>query len=136
MPAQSLYILDTVYKSNLIEVQVLFAFLLQHQRVVDRFRRDVGMMQELGCAEEEGQELVVVEAPDAVGARGLEVVSFLDAAHEAQVCGEDDQGQGGERGWGEVAQSIEAEEPEEEVEFVARTVVDALAVAEGVAEIC
>ena len=66
------------------------------------------MVQELCCTEEEGKELVVVEAPDAVGARGFEVVCFLDAAHEAQVGGEDDEGEGGEGSRGKVAESIEA----------------------------
>lgn len=38
---------------------------------------------ELCGTEEEGEEVVVVEAPDAVAACRFEVVCLLDCAHEA-----------------------------------------------------
>lgn len=41
---------------------------------MDAAGSEVGVVEELGGAEEEGEEVVVVEAPDAVGAGGFEVV--------------------------------------------------------------
>lgn len=51
---------------------------------------------ELGGAEKEGEEVVVVETPDAVGAGRFEIVCFLQAAHEGDVSGEYDEGERGE----------------------------------------
>lgn len=56
------------------------------------------MRGELAGAEEKGQEVVVVEAPDAVGAGGLEVVGFLEAAHQVEVAGKEDEDEVGESG--------------------------------------
>lgn len=115
MPAEAVDVLDAVDVAHLVEVQEVCAFFFQDERVVDCFGRDVRVVQELACAEEEGEELVVVEAPDAVAARGLEVVCALDAAHEAEVRREDLQCESRERRLWEEREPVEAEEPEEEV---------------------
>ena len=102
VPAQTLDVLDTIDKRDLVEVHVIRPLFFEHELVVDALGRDVRVVQELGRAEEEGEELVVVQAPDAVRARGLEIVCALDLAHEAQVRGQDDEGERGEgRGWEE-----------------------------------
>ena len=44
---------------------------------MDAQRADIRMMQQLRGAKEEGQEMVVVQAPDAVRARGLKIVGAL-----------------------------------------------------------
>ena len=49
----------------------------------------VDIILELRGAVEEGQVLVVVEAPDAVGARWLQEIIRLNAAHENEVPLED-----------------------------------------------
>lgn len=93
------------------------------------------MVEELGCSKEKREEVVVVEAPNAVGAGGFEVVCTLDLAHEGDVAREDEEGDGGESRGREEGEAIEAEEPDEEVEFVAGAVVDTGAVTEGVVEV-
>lgn len=40
---------------------------------------------ELGCAEQEGKEVVVVEAPDSVAACGLEHVLHLHLSHQVDI---------------------------------------------------
>lgn len=78
---------------------------------------------ELGGTEEEGKELVVVEAPDTVGAGGLEIVCHLYFAHEAEVAGEDDERERGKCGGWEEVEPVKAEQPEDEVELMPRAVV-------------
>lgn len=96
---------------------------------------DVGMVKELRCAKKEREEMVIIETPDAVGAGGFEVVGALNLAHQVYVPRKDEEGEGGKcGGWKEV-EAIQAEKPDYEVQFVAGTVVDASAVAEGVVEV-
>ena len=135
VPAQALDRLCAVDELDLAEVEEVVAKLLDGEVLVDGARGDEGVVQELGGAEEEGQELVVVEAPDAVGAGGLEVVGHLDDAHEGEVAGEDAQDEGLEVGALEDAELVEAEEPHHKVELVAGAVVDAVPVAEGLGEV-
>ena len=47
------------------------------------------MADELGCPEQEGQEVVVVEAPHSVAACGFEHVLHLHLPHEVDVSVEE-----------------------------------------------
>jgi hypothetical protein len=67
------------------KVHVLARVLGDDVCVVDRARADVLVPAELRRAEEERQEMVVVEPPHAVRARGLEPVRGLQHAHYADV---------------------------------------------------
>ena len=53
---------------------------------------------ELRAAEYVAEEVVVVEAPDAIRSRWFEVVCRLHISHDAQVFWEDDQDKGWESG--------------------------------------
>lgn len=86
---------------------------------MDRHRADEGVMEELRGPEQEGQELVVVQAPDAVRARRLQVVGLLDVAHEDQVSGEDTEHEVREVRWCDDAQLVETYQPDDEVQLVA-----------------
>ena len=135
MPAQAVDLLDGVDVGDLVEVEVVFGLFLEDEGVVDGARGEVGVVDELAGAEEEGGELVVVEAPHAVRAGGLEVVRGLDGAHEAQVGGQDAQRERREGVRGEEGHPVQAEQPQEEVELVAGAVVDARLAAERVREV-
>lgn len=74
---------------------------------------------ELRGPEEEGEEVVVVQPPDAVRARGLEVVCCLQCAEEAHIAREEEQGEGWEGGGGEEGELAEKKEVDEEVQLVA-----------------
>lgn len=96
---------------------------------------DVRVMQQLRCADEERQEMVIVQPPHAVRAGGLEVVRALDSPHQGDVSREDEEGESGEGGGWKEGETVQAEEPDDEVEFMAGPVVDAGAVAEGIVEV-
>lgn len=83
MPPQAVNVLDAVDEGDLIKVHVFPAVRLQRRRIVYRFGGDELVPGELRSSEEEGQELVVVQPPDTVTARGLEIVRHLHSAHEA-----------------------------------------------------
>ena len=100
-----------------------------------RRRRDVVAADELRRGEEERQELVVVEAPDAVRAGGLEPVRRLHLAHQQQVAAEDARHHRRPVGRLEQLRLLEPEQPREEREPVPRAVVDPRRVAEGVGEV-
>lgn len=135
VPAETLDSLGAVDEADLSEVHEIGAKLLESEFLVDGARGDVWMMKKLGGAEQEGQELVVVQAPYAMRPGRLEIVGHLNDAHDGQVAGEDAQNEGSKvRGWYE-GELIEAEEPDDKVELVAGAVVDAVAVAERLAEI-
>lgn len=85
MPAQPRGGFDGVDKRDAAEVHVIVAELGHDVLVVDAFWADVRVRVELRGAEEEGEELVVVEAPDAVGAGRLEVVGCLEVPDEVEV---------------------------------------------------
>lgn len=70
-----------------------------------------------------------------MGTGGFEVVGGLNVAHDAEVAGEDQQREGGEGVLVKNADLAEAEEPEDEVEFVAGSVVYSTAVAKGAGEV-
>lgn len=135
VPAQALDRLGAVDKVDLAEVEVIVPGLLERQVLVDGARGDVGVVEELGGAEQERQELVVVEAPDAVGAGGLEVVEHLHGAHELQVAVKDAQHERLEVGGVDDAQPVQAQQPDGKVELVAGAVVDAVAVAKGLGKV-
>ena len=135
VPAQALDRLGAVDEGDLAQVHVVGAKLLEGQLLVDGKWGDEGVVEELAGAEEEGEKLVVVEAPDAVGPGGFEVVGGLDEPHDVKVAGEDAEGEGGEVGAMEDGQLIEAQEPDHKVELVAGAVVDAHAVSERVAKV-
>ena len=91
MPAETVDILDRVEVCDLVEVEELAAFFFEGELVVDRFRRDVRVVQKLRGAEKEREELVIVQSPDAVRAGGLEIICGLDPAHEREVRGKYDE---------------------------------------------
>lgn len=101
---------------------------------------DVRVVEELRGAEQEGEELVVIEAPDPVGAGRFEIVGHLYGTHEAKITWEDAEDESsriataGRIGFEDV-ELAEAEEPHEEVELVTRAVVDAATVAKRVVEV-
>ena len=99
-------------------------------------RRDVRVMGQLGGPQQEGQKLIIIETPDAVGTRGLEVVCSLHPSHEPDVSGKHHEGEGGECGCLEQTEAVQGEQPDDEVELVPGSVVDSLAVAEGLTEVC
>ena len=135
VPAQALDRLCAVDEADLAEVKVVAAGLLEGEVLVDGARGDVGVVEELGGAEEEGQELVVVEAPDAVGAGGLEVVEHLHGAHDLEVARKDAQHERGEVGGLYDAETVQAQQPDGKVELVTGAVVDAVAVAKGLGQV-
>lgn len=102
---------------------------------MDGKRRDVRMVQKLGCAEQKGEELVVVQTPDAMRACGLKIVRQLDLTHEFQVAIKNDENECAEVCSGHDAQLVEAEQPYDEVELVTRAVIDASPIAERLCEI-
>lgn len=80
--------------------------------------------------------MVIVKTPDAVGAGGLEVVCTLDFPHQSDVPRENEKREAGEcRRWKD-GKAVQAKEPNNEIEFMARTIINAGAVAEGVVEVC
>jgi len=91
VPAQALDVLDRVDEGHLVEVEEVRSAFLQRQRAVDSLRRDEFVADELAGAEQERQELVVIEPPHAVRPGRLEVVRRLHRAHESQVARENDQ---------------------------------------------
>ena len=62
----------------------------------------------MASSNEEGQEMVIVEAPDAVGAGGFKVVCFLDETHEVNILWKDDESESGEGGRREDGKTVEA----------------------------
>lgn len=82
---------------------------------MDAQRADVRVMEELGGPEEKREEVVVVEAPNAMGAGRFEVVCTLDLAHEGDVAREDEEGEGIEDGGRKEGEAIETEEPYDEI---------------------
>lgn len=135
VPAQALDVLDAVDEGHLVEVEVVLGALLEDQRAVDGFGADVPVPQQLRGAEQERQELVVVEPPHAVRAGRLEVVRHLHPAHEHEVAREYAQDELREGGARQQRELVEAQQPAEEVELVPRPVVDARRVAEAAGEV-
>ncbi|KZL64340.1 hypothetical protein CI238_03832, partial [Colletotrichum incanum] len=103
---------------------------------------------QLGGAEDVGEEGVVVEAPDAVGAGGLEGVGQDEAADDAEVGLDHAEDDGAVEGggvrlaarwcWGVIGEEgelVERAEEGEEGELVAGAVVQALRGAEGAEEV-
>lgn len=86
MPAQALDGFGGVDEGDLVEVEVIPAEFLEGEFLMDGERRDEFVVEELGGAEEEGQELVVIETPDAVGAGWFEVVGQLHCAHYDEIA--------------------------------------------------
>eukprot|EP00639_Heterosigma_akashiwo_P003843 CAMPEP_0194590892 /NCGR_PEP_ID=MMETSP0292-20121207/21683_1 /TAXON_ID=39354 /ORGANISM="Heterosigma akashiwo, Strain CCMP2393" /LENGTH=160 /DNA_ID=CAMNT_0039448747 /DNA_START=939 /DNA_END=1422 /DNA_ORIENTATION=+ len=93
------------------------------------------MADELGGPPEEGQAVVVVQAPDAVAARGLHHVGGLQPVAQAQVPREHPQHGRREVRPREHLQLEQAAEEDHEVGLVAGAVVDARLVAEGGAQV-
>lgn len=80
--------------------------------------------------------MIVIKTPDAMGAGGLEVVCALHPSHEPDVSGKHHEGEGGECGCREQTEAVQGEQPGDEVELVPGSVVDSLAVAKGLSEVC
>lgn len=68
--------------------------------------------------------------------RRLEVVRALKLMKERQVSGEYEESDSGKCGLGEEGESIQAEQPYDEVQFMTGAVVNASAIAKGVVKIC
>lgn len=109
-----------------VEVEPVGGLGVERGGAVDGERADGGVPGELGGAQQKGQELKVVEAPHAVRAGGLEVVGGLRGAREAQVRGQQREGDGGQRGAGQRAAAVQREGVHEKVQLVAGAVVEAL----------
>lgn len=77
MPAQPLHRFRRVDVPHHIQIQIVGGIIVKCCFAVDAQRPDKAVVPQLRGAEQEGQEVVVVEAPDAVGAGGLEVVCCL-----------------------------------------------------------
>lgn len=93
------------------------------------------MINQLRRPKYEGQEMVIVEPPHAMGASRLQLVRVLQRAHEIEVGCEDAQNDGRVVGLGDEAEPREAVEEGGEVGLVPRPIVDAGSVAEGVEEV-
>ena len=102
---------------------------------MDGAGRELGVAYQLRSAEKKGRELVVIEAPHAVRAGGLELVRILDAAHQGQVARQHTQHQRLPIGRARQAEAVEAAEEDEEGQLVAGAIVDARGVAERLGEV-
>ena len=98
-------------------------------------RPNVRMMEQLGCPKEEGEEMIVIQAPDAVGSSGLKVVGALKLMKEGQVSRENEESDGGKRGLWEEGESIQAEQPYDKVQLMTGTVIYASAIAKRIVKI-
>ena len=98
-------------------------------------RCDILVTFQLSCADEKGKELVVIKTPNTVRACGLKIVRRLNLAHESNVLRKDHERKTSEGGRGQTAETIEAEEIDHKIEFVARTIVNPCAITEGVDEV-
>lgn len=94
MPAQLRGGLDGVDEGDATEVHVLRPKLFEDLAVVDAFWAQVWVRVELRSAEVERKVLVVIEAPHAVGAGGLEEVRRLDVPHKGDVAAEEAEDEG------------------------------------------
>ena len=90
---------------------------------------------QLRGSEHEGQQLVVIETPNAVRPRGLQPVHRLQVATHLQVRGERKENGRGEVGALQNQRFVEAAEENEECGLMTRAVVHALRIAEGIFEI-
>lgn len=79
--------------------------------------------------------MVVIQTPDAMGPSRLEVVRALKLMKERQVSGENEKSDGGKRGLWEERESIQAEQPYDEVQLMARTVIYASSIAKRIVKI-
>lgn len=79
--------------------------------------------------------MVVIQAPDAVGPRRLEVVCALKFMKERQVSGEDEESDGGKRGLWEEGESVQAKQPYDKVQLMTGTVIYTSAIAKRVMQI-
>lgn len=104
--------------SDAVEVEILLAKALHGIVLQHGGRADRGVVDELGGAEEEGKTVVVVEAPHAVGASGLEEVGRLERAHDAHVPVEDVENHGWAVLWNQDAEFREAQKPADEGSLV------------------
>lgn len=95
MPAQLGGGLDGVDEDDAAEVDVVVRKLVEDVAVVDALGAQVRVRVELRGTEVKGEVLVVVEAPHAVGAGGLEEVGCLDVPHEGDVAVEEAEDEGG-----------------------------------------
>ena len=100
------------------------------------FGEDVVLILNEFCGtEQEGEEVVVVEAPDPVAAGGVELVEQLDAPHQSDVPVEDSVDEEEVVLGGVEAELLEGQQEEHEVELVAGPVVDALVTAPRVVQV-
>lgn len=102
---------------------------------MDAERPNVRMMEQLGCPKEEGEEMIVIQTPDAVGSSRLKVVGALKLMEEGQVSRENEQSDGGKHGLWEEGESIQAEQPYDEVQLMTGTVIYTSAIAKGIVKI-
>lgn len=162
VPSQALDVLDAVDEGHLIEIEIVGRVLFQDQGLVNGAGSDVGVVHQLRGPKEEGQELVIVETPDAVRPGRFEVVCRLDQSHESEIPGEDLEDDGPKVGGSDEfklvktesvekqhgRQSVGAErlqyqkehshshvQPDHKVQFMPRAIVDSRPVAKGLRKV-
>jgi hypothetical protein len=89
----------------------------------------VRVVDQLSAAEQEGSELIVIETPDTVGASRFEIVCGLDDTHNAEVARKDDESELWEGGLRKDVETVQAQQPDEEIEFVTGAVINTSLVA-------
>lgn len=103
--------------------------------VVNRLGLHILVINELSGAKDKGEEVVIIETPDAVRTGGLEAVGGLELAHEFKIGDEEPGDDGRVVLLPNEAKAGDAVEEGSEVGLVAGAIVDAEGVAEEVKEV-
>ena len=127
--------LNEPYVLDAVEVHIVLGLCIEYLLVMNAAGWVPFLSAQFRGAEEEGQEVVVVQSPDPMRARGFQLVGGLYLAHDGEVLPEDVVHDAAVVRGCEVANAEEAQQEGDEVEFVACAVVDADGVAEAVAEV-
>mmetsp|Transcript_10191 Transcript_10191/g.30686 ORF Transcript_10191/g.30686 Transcript_10191/m.30686 type:complete len:298 (+) Transcript_10191:482-1375(+) len=117
------------------EVEVVIAVQSEGIVVVDGGRPHCCVPHQLRAAPEEGQELVVVQAPHPMAARRLQPVGFLHFAHEGEVAGKHSGYQRLSVISGEHPNLRQAIQQRRKCRLMSRAVVDARRIAKRVGEV-
>lgn len=84
------------------------------------------MAHELGGTEKERQEMVVVQAPDAVGSGWFQVVCRLNLAHELHVTGIDTEYNRPEIRGVDKPGLVKTEQPHHEIQLMSRSIIQSV----------
>lgn len=81
--------LHLLHKRHTSQVHILIGEIIQDILIVNRLGLHILVINELRRAEHKRQKMVIVEAPDAMRAGWLELVSHLNFAHQTEVRDKD-----------------------------------------------